>query len=43
MSGGIIPTILGKGVEIFRDWATARFLTSYGWPQKCHGACLCVI
>ena len=33
----------GGGVEISRNWATAPFLTFYGWPQNCHGTDGCVI
>ena len=33
----------GEGAGISRNWATAHFLTFYGWPQNCHGARGCVI
>ena len=26
-----------EGVEIFRNWVTAHFLTFYAQPQNCHG------
>ena len=28
---------LEEGAEIFRNWATAHFLTFHGWPQNCYG------
>ena len=33
MNGRIIPTLLGKGVGISRNWATAHFLAFYGQPR----------
>ena len=34
--GGLFQLFWGMGKD-FHDWATTQFLTSYGWPEDCHG------
>ena len=36
-----MPTILGKELEVSKNWVITHFLNFGGLPQNCHGAGEC--